>query len=103
MRRAAKVDGPHAAIVKALRQCGYQVLDPSRVGDGCPDLLVRLGPERREHRERCRRMEAIFVEAKSARGQLREKQQAFRALWPETVTVLNVDETLAVVGMMKLK
>lgn len=40
MRRAAKVDANHAAIVAAFRQLGYSVLDLSRVGQGCPDLLV---------------------------------------------------------------
>lgn len=40
MRRAARVDGPHAAIVKALRKLHAFVVDLSRVGEGCPDLLV---------------------------------------------------------------
>lgn len=40
MRRAAKVDSNHSAIVKALRAIGCSVLDLSRVGKGCPDLLV---------------------------------------------------------------
>jgi hypothetical protein len=41
MRRAARVDANHAEIVAAFRKCGCQVLDLSRVGGGCPDLLVR--------------------------------------------------------------
>lgn len=40
MRKAAKVDANHHAIVSALRRCGASVQDLSRVGDGCPDLLV---------------------------------------------------------------
>jgi hypothetical protein len=40
MRRAARVDANHAEIVAAFRACGCQVLDLSRVGGGCPDLLV---------------------------------------------------------------
>lgn len=40
MRRAAKVDGNHAEVVKALRSVGAAVKSLASVGDGCPDLLV---------------------------------------------------------------
>jgi len=40
MRRAARVDGNHTALVYSLRLCGYVVQDTSRVGGGFPDLLV---------------------------------------------------------------
>jgi hypothetical protein len=40
MRRAAKVDRNQAEIVRALREAGCGVLDLSKVGNGCPDLLV---------------------------------------------------------------
>ena len=40
MRRAAKVDANQAEIVAALRAAGCGVLDLSKVGNGCPDLLV---------------------------------------------------------------
>lgn len=40
MRRAAKVDANHSAIVEALRKAGAQVLSLAAVGKGCPDLLV---------------------------------------------------------------
>lgn len=40
MRRAAKVDANHAAIVQALRDAGCTVQSLAAVGDGCPDLLV---------------------------------------------------------------
>ena len=39
MRRAAKVDSTQKEIVKTLRALGYSILDLSRVGQGCPDLL----------------------------------------------------------------
>ena len=42
MRRAARVDGNHAQIVDAFRSLGCAVLDLSRVGKGCPDILVSL-------------------------------------------------------------
>lgn len=40
MRRAARTDANHAAIVKRLRAIGATVQDLSKVGDGCPDLAV---------------------------------------------------------------
>lgn len=40
MRRAARTDENHAEIAKALRAVGAHVTDLSRVGQGCPDLLV---------------------------------------------------------------
>ena len=40
MRLRAKTDANHAQIVKDLRAMGYSVLDLSRLGRGCPDLLV---------------------------------------------------------------
>ena len=45
MRRAARTDANHAQIVAAFRQLGYSVLDLSRVGQGCPDLLVARNGE----------------------------------------------------------
>lgn len=39
MRRAAHVDGNHAAVVAALRHAGIGVLSLAGVGNGCPDLL----------------------------------------------------------------
>lgn len=40
MRRAAKKDARHAEMVADLRKMGFSVIDISRVGDDCPDLLV---------------------------------------------------------------
>ena len=40
MRQAARTDDNHAEIREALRKVGCSVLDLSRVGGGCPDLLV---------------------------------------------------------------
>ena len=39
MRRAARVDANHAAIVAALHKIGASVLDLSSVGQGAPDLI----------------------------------------------------------------
>lgn len=43
MRRKARVDANQSQVVKTLRAAGCWVLDLSRVGEGCPDLLVH-GP-----------------------------------------------------------
>jgi hypothetical protein len=40
VRRAAKIDGNHAAIVAGLRSVGASVTPLHAVGEGCPDLLV---------------------------------------------------------------
>jgi hypothetical protein len=40
VRRAARVDDNHPAIVRALRATGCMVQSLAMVGDGCPDLLV---------------------------------------------------------------
>lgn len=40
MRRKARVDENHAAIVHALRSCGCSVLSLAGLGSGVPDLLV---------------------------------------------------------------
>lgn len=54
MRRAARVDRPHAEFVKLFRQLGAVVIDTSRVGGGYPDLNVIIP----------RRGEILFVEVK---------------------------------------
>ena len=38
-----KLDANHAAIVRDLRMAGCTVVDLSKVGGGCPDLLVGRG------------------------------------------------------------
>ncbi len=40
MRRAARTDANHSEVVREFRARGFSVLDLSRMGQGCPDLLV---------------------------------------------------------------
>lgn len=92
MRTRARVDGNHGAIVKALRRVGCNVLDLSRVGSGCPDLLVS-----------CRRRgglpDLVLMEVKTARGAFTADQRAFEARgWPVFV-VRSVTEALMIVGV----
>jgi hypothetical protein len=43
MRRAARTDANHRAIVKAAEQAGLRVYDTSMVGNGFPDLVAQYG------------------------------------------------------------
>lgn len=40
MRRRARIDANHEAVVQALRRAGAQVQSLAAIGGGCPDLLV---------------------------------------------------------------
>lgn len=71
MAYARKVDENHQLIVRTLRQLGCRVLDLSRVGEGCPDVLV-LDRQRRLH----------LVEIKAVKGKLTDDQVDFHDDWP---------------------
>ena len=43
MRRAARTDGNHQAVISEFRRLGCSVLDMSRLGEGAPDLLIGYG------------------------------------------------------------
>ncbi len=89
MRLRARVDANHGQIVAALRQMGASVFDASRMGRGCPDLLVGF------------RGETYLVEVKdgekvkSAR-KLTPAQVSFREVWRgrPAVTVESVDDAV---------
>lgn len=87
MRRAARVDGNHAEIVDALRRVGCAVLDLSRVGDGCPDLLVRAPG----------RGDLLLMEVKAAKGKLNARQRDFEAHGWGVFVVRTVPEALKLV------
>lgn len=92
MRFAARTDSTHKAIVTALRRVGCKVADTARVGQGFPDLVVRVpqwGPA----------CSLILMEVKTARGKLNAEQERFIEDWPEVVVVRSVDEALAAVGV----
>lgn len=74
MRRAAKVDAPHAAIANHLRRIGWSVSSTATVGGNFPDLVcARLGF-------------TALVEVKSgsedgAERKLTDGQREFRKAW----------------------
>ena len=72
MRRAAKVDANHREIVATLRAAGCEVLDLSRVGGGCPDLLVY----------RTARGLLRLIEVKTENGRLTKRQSIRFPLLP---------------------
>lgn len=88
MRRAAKVDSTQKAIVDVLRKHGAKVRHLHRVGDGIPDLLVKLPHtidyEEDEHFIVPR--DFYLVECKTPKGKLRPAQKLFMLEgWPVIV------------------
>lgn len=83
MRRAAKKDRNHNAICDHLTALGYRCLDLSRVGDGCPDVLV-IGVERRSGLRR-----AWLIEIKMPGEALTPAEQSFHGLWGDDVSIVD--------------
>ena len=80
MRRAAKIDRNHHAIVDAYRERGAIVLSLAPMGKGVPDLLIWY----------CGRLH--MVEVKMPDGSLTDAQRAFMEQgWPVRV-VTSVDD-----------
>ncbi len=79
MRLASRRDANHGEITCAFERCGWRVLDLSRVGGNCPDLLIaKRTPKGRV---------TALVEVKTAKGTLSPGQSKFAALWPGNVYV----------------
>lgn len=86
MRLRARTDANHTEIVEALRSHGAQVLDLSRVGRGCPDILVHFEGK------------IALVEVKVGKGKLTPAQVEFQAEgWPVRVvrSVTEADQLMA--------
>lgn len=87
MRRAAKTDANHAAMVDDLRALGWSVLDTAGAGDGFPDLVVGIGgrlpafaPAQDARGVVCDG-EVYMVEVKAPKGKLRPAQQELAWTW----------------------
>ena len=98
IRRKARRDDNHAAVVNALRMVGCNVQDLASVGNGCPDILLGIPTTR----------ELAFMEIKDG-----DKSPSRRALTPDQVEwhqewdgypvhiVESVSEALAIVAAIK--
>lgn len=87
MRRAARTDTNHAAVVADLRALGWSVLDTSGAGDGFPDIVVGIGgrlpmfaPAQNARGVVCDG-EVYMVEIKAPKGKLRPAQQELAWTW----------------------
>lgn len=91
MRRAAKVDGNHSEIIKALRQIGASVADTSRMGQGFPDAVVGF-------RGRNFMLEFKDGRLSPSRRKLTEDEKRFHEGWCGSVHVVDcVEEAINVV------
>lgn len=85
--RAAKVDGPQAAIVQALRGMGAACCSTATLGKGAPDLLCAF------------RSALVWLEVKAPGEHLNALQRAFHASWPGVIHVVtSADEAMRVVA-----
>ena len=92
MRRAAKVDANHGAIVRALRAVGCSVQSLARVGEGCPDLAV--GYHGRNYL-----LEVKDGSKPPSARKLTPDEQGWHERWRGAVLVVEtVDEALEAVG-----
>ena len=78
-------DANHAAIIDALWQGKWCVLDISQGGQaGTPDLFIARGTR------------VVACEIKSAKGKLRPAQETFFKTWPgETAILRSVSDVIA--------
>jgi hypothetical protein len=94
MRWDAKVDCNHGDIVKALKAAYCSVLDLSRVGQGCPDILVG-------YRGWNVLMEIKRPKAKGQKeGKLELSQKIFLEEWRGPVVVVrSAEDALRAIGV----
>lgn len=94
MRLRGRVDGNQAEVLRALRAAGRSVLVLSRVGHGCPDLLVGWPGGN------------LLMEVKDgskppSKRRLTPDEAAFAASWRgPRVVVTSVAEALAATGIV---
>ena len=96
MRRAARTDANQSAIINALRGVGASVQDLSRVGQGCPDLLVGF-------RGRNWLLEVKDGSKNASDRKLTSDQMTWHRIWSgQKAVVMNEDEALRAIGAIKL-
>lgn len=85
------VDQNQPEIIGAFEKMGCQVLDLTRVGGGCTDLLVHAGQG-----------DLYLVEVKTPGGRMRKNQHEFHDLWPCWI-VTTVDDVISLVTEWRKK
>jgi hypothetical protein len=85
------VDENQSVIVQAFEKMGCDVLDLTRVGDGCTDLLIHPGMS-----------DLYLVEVKTPQGRLNPKQHEFHDKWPCWI-VITVDDVISLVTEWRSK
>ena len=91
MRKRARVDSNHQAVVRAFEKCGCAVVSLAQLGGGIPDLLVCIGRT------------AYLVEVKDgtrppSERKLTPDQEKFHAGWRGTIFI--VLDALQVLGLV---
>jgi len=88
----ARTDANHKEHIHTLKKAGYSVVDLSRVGGGCPDLLVGKNGH------------CWLVEAKTESGKISPKQDEFANNWRGGPIYVSRDPSWALVALeIKLK
>ena len=95
MRRAARIDANHTEIVRTLEAMGCSVQDLSRVGQGCPDILVGVSGRN------------ILMEIKDGRKvaserKLNKRQQEWHAAWRgQRVVVESREQVIEIINEIR--
>lgn len=83
-------DANHSSITRTLEKLGCAVADLSRVGEGCPDLLVSRDGEQ------------VLAEIKTATGKPTKPQKEFARAWQgEIRTVRNEEDALILASWLR--
>jgi len=91
-RYQAKVDANHGEIVDAFTLAGCSVQDLSRVGQGCPDLLIGCSGEN------------LLVEVKGPKAKLNERRVAWSDRWRgQRIVIRTVEEAVDLVRLTRMK
>jgi len=96
IRTAARVDANHAEIVRAFRDMNCSVQDLSRVGAGCPDLLIGL---RASHGRACIAVEVKDGKKFPSQRKLTAEQMIWHNEWQGAKAIVeSVDDVVALVN-----
>ena len=85
-----KVDSNQAQIIADLKKIGVSVLNLSRVGGGCPDILVGWQGKN------------ILIEIKTAKGDLNDLQIEFFEQWKgQKFVCKSINEIIEIINNKK--